>query len=283
MPRNRKKWTRERKDLARQYPISRKSTNHQRFEIDSLEFMELFAVRGGHEHFDPGMFVRAYDSKGRAPGSPVIDKILQIGRDKVAEWARFADEAAAIKQRREDRRDILSQRQTIRLLDATARNVCQWIRQDAPDLSKRSVLTGTNNGKDPTCESDGQITSYKGDDNRWYIAGEYWDGSWSAPDKNGDRWRINVRLDPLERHDGEALSFHDEHEAHDHIERIARCGLDVRFGDRQDPRYMREKAARLRAWEHGGVDMKEVYAKPKKAEKQQGRRGKFRRVPVEVI
>jgi hypothetical protein len=271
-----KRWTSDRRAQVRGFVAEAKSVNRQRIEVDSMEFMDLFLVRGGEIHFEPGMYVQAVDRHGRKPGRPVVDRILQIGRDKAAELMRNGDDAAAIRQRREDRREILSQRQMLRRLEAEARKAYLWCREDhMPDQVKRSVLTSTNKIKDPTMGSDGQIVCYKVDD-RYYVAAEYWPGTWSAPDADGFRERIDVTLDVLE------TSFHDEKEAHATINLMAQSGRDIRFGDRQNPRAMQAKAARLREWKVGDVDLKKIYAKPAKVEKKKPKRGKWKRIPVEI-
>lgn len=249
---NRWKRNRAAKARYRMLGIDPRNPNHQRIEIDSMEFACLFTVIGGRDPIGPGI-VRAFDMHGRRPGKAVAPNILQIGRDKASKLMAKARDAEAIRQIREDQREERKQLQVNRLMAAIDRDAFGWYRQEVPDQKLRSVLAGSNNGKDPTRESDNLVVCFKGDDGRYHVAEETWDGSWSNADEHGHRERVGVNLDSLD------ITFHDEHEAQRALVFAAKAGELERFADREDASHFHRIAARLRAWEHQGQDRKQIY------------------------
>lgn len=249
-----KRWKRNRASMARYRAlgVDPSDPNHQRIEIDSMEFACLFTIVGGREPIGPGI-VRVFDMHGQRPGKAVSPNLLQIGRDKASKLMAQAQDAAAIREIREDQREEKKQMQVNRLVSASDRDSFGWYRQEVPDQKLRSVLCGSNNGKDPTRESDSLVICYKSDDGRYHIAEEQWDGSWSGDKGEGYREREGVSLDEL------PFSFHDEHEAQRAIVFAAKAGELERFSDREDATHMHRIADRLRAWEHQGKDRKEIY------------------------
>ena len=249
-----KRWKRNRAAQARYRALGTdpRNPNHQRIELDSMEFACLFTVIGGRDPIGPGI-VRAFDAHGQKPGQAVAPNLLQIGRDKASKLMARARDAAAIRQIREDQREEGKQMQVNRLMAAVDRDAFGWYRQEVPDQKLRSVLCGSNNGKDPTRESDSLVVCFKADDGRYHIAEETWDGSWSAPDADGYRERVGVNLDSL------PITFHDEHEAQRALIFAAKAGELERFADREDATHMHRIAARLRVWEHQGQDRKQIY------------------------
>jgi len=119
MPRKRKtressgnRWKRNRASVARyrSLGVDPRNPNHQRIEIDSMEYACLFTIVGGREVIGPGI-VRAFDMHGRKPGKAVTPNLLQIGRDKAGKLMAQAVDAAAIRQIREDLREEKKQTQ----------------------------------------------------------------------------------------------------------------------------------------------------------------------------
>ncbi|KKK72102.1 hypothetical protein LCGC14_2907250, partial [marine sediment metagenome] len=156
-----------------------------------MEYACLFTVIGGRTLIGPGI-VRAFDRHGQKPGEAVAPNMLQIGRDKASKLMARARDAEAIRQIREDLREERKQTQVNRLMSAAGRDAFGWYRQDVPDQKLRSVLCGSNNGKDPSRESDSLVVCFKAGDGRYYVAEETWDGSWSAEDRDGHRDRVGV-------------------------------------------------------------------------------------------
>ena len=217
-----------------------------------MEFACLFTIEGGRDPIGPGI-VRAFDAHGQKAGKAVAPNILQLGRDKASKLMRQAEDAALIRQIREDLREERKQTQVNRLLSASERDAFGWYRQEVPDQKLRSVLCGSNRGKDPTRESDKLVVCFKADDGRYHVAEESWDGSWSAPDADGHRERVGVDLDPL------PFTFHDEHEAQRAIVFAAKAGELERFADREDATHLHRIADRLQVWERDGNDMKQIF------------------------
>lgn len=248
-----KRWKRNRAAKARfqALGVTPGCPNHQRIDLDSMEFACLFTVIGGQKVIGPGT-ARVFDMHGKMPGEAVAPNLLQIGRDKASKLMARAQDAAAIRQIREDQREEGKQKQVNRLISAVERDAFGWYRQEVPDQKLRSVLCGSNNGKDPTVESDALVICFKAD-NVYHVGEERWDGGWSEPDADGYRERVGVTLDLLE------ISFYDEHEAQRAFMLTAKAGELERFADREDATHKHRIAKRLRAWECEGQDMKELY------------------------
>lgn len=249
-----KRWKRSRAAVARYRAlgVDPRNPNHQRIEVDSMEFACLFTVEGGRDSIGPGI-VHAFNAHGCKPGKAVAPNILQLGRDKASKLMRRADDAALIRQIREDQREERKQMQVNRLMGAVARDAFGWYRQEVPDQRLRSVLCGSNNGKDPSVQSDKLIVCFKGDDGRYQVGEETWDGSWSTPDADGYREREGVDFDPA------PVTFHDEHEAQRAVMFAAKAGELERFADREDATHMHRIADRLLVWEHMGQNRKEIF------------------------
>ena len=186
----------------------------------------------------------------------VAPRILGMDRGKVAVLAARWLDVEAIAEARERLREVKKQKQVADILAATDRQSFGWYRQEVPDQPKRSILVGSNNGKDPTSESDSLVVCYKETDGRYYLAEERWSGAWSAPDKDGYRERVNVVLDRLQ------IAFHDEEEAQRSFMLAAKSGDIPRFEERKDCRHKQSIAGRLRVWEHEGIDVKALYTRP---------------------
>lgn len=278
------RWKRNRATQARYQAFGIESDGpiHRRIELDSLEFLCAFRIVGGLDSIDQDAVIRVYDSDGNrvaltttatvteeciehrmfgaevgavveSSAAVVPDILLGIGRDKASLLMRSAADAEARRQILENLRDAKRQAQVSALLVATRRNAFGWYRQEMPDQNLRSILLGSNNGKDPTSESDSLVVCFKTDDGRYHVAEETWDGSWSEPDKDGFRERVGVQISEL------PITFHDEHEAQRAVVFAAKAGQLERFEDRRDASHMHRIAARLRAWEHEGQDFKKIY------------------------
>lgn len=251
------RWKRQRAAKARDRAlgIDPNDPYHLRIDLDSLEFACLFTVVGGQAPIGPGS-IRAIDMHGKEPGKAVAPNLLQIGRDKAAELMARAIDAEQIRQIREDQREEKKQSQVQAIMAATERDAFGWRRQDVPDQKLRSVLCGSNAGKDPTRESQSLVICYK-ENGRYIVAEETWDGSWSEPNDTGHRERIGVELAPL------PVSFHDESEAQTAVVFAAKIGELDRFADRLDPAWVGRFAARTAEWDRAGDDMKARYPRRK--------------------
>lgn len=247
------RWKRQRAAKARDRAlgIDPNDPYHFRIDLDSMEFACLFTVIGGRAPIGPGS-IRAINMHGQEAGKAVAPNLLQIGRDKAAELMARAIDAEQIRQVREDQREEKKQNQVQAIMAATDRDLLGWRRQEVPDQKLRSVLCGSNAGKDPTRESQSLVICYK-EDGRYRVAEETWDGSWSDADADGHRERVGVSLDSL------PISFHDEKEAQGSVIFHAKAGGLERFEDRRDDTHRKRIAARLRSWESHGTDMKQTY------------------------
>jgi len=275
-----RRWKRKRETLRFEREAGvRPGRNHERIDLEPLEFACLFTVEGGRDKIGDA-FVRAVDRFGRRPGKPVAPRILDIERDKASKLMAYADDAETLRLLRMGLRDERSQRQSAKLLSAFERNAVGWYRQDVPDQTQRSILMGTNGG-DPERSSDGTVVCFKLDSEtagqydlpecgKYAIAREYWDGGWSVPDADGHRERVGVSLDVLE-HDGHVLTFRDKDEA----QRAFMLAIDEctsseddddpmsEFSDIRDAGRIESQARKLRVWERNGTDMKALYERPK--------------------
>lgn len=267
MPRQRRRdqsgrrWKRRQARLERDRNLGiARDPNHQRIHVDSLEFASLFTVVGGRAKIGDAI-VRAFDCNGRRPRSAVAPRILDIERDKASKLMAKARDAAAIRRAKEKLRQEQKQSQIDDLLTAYEHNLFVWRRQEVPDQKLRSVLVGSNAGKDPTRESDSLVICFKADDGRYYIGEETWHGGWSTADGNGFRERIDVCIDVLQNDDGTLLTFADESEAHRAIKLAAHMGELERFEDQKSADYVRRHADRLRIWHHDDHDMKRIYGR----------------------
>lgn len=250
-----KRWKRNRAAKARfrALGVDPKNPNHKRIELDSVEFACLFTIIGGRTAIGPGV-VHAVDQHGRPVGKAVAPNIMDmVDRSDIAKIsARWNDveQIAAVKERQREER---KQMQVNRLMCAVDREAFGWYRQEVPDQTMRSVLVGSNNGKDPTLKSDALLVCYRGEDGRYHVSEERWDGSWSLPDQDGHRERVGVNLDSL------PITFHDEHEAQTAITFAAKMGELPRFENRIDHQWVARFAERTQRWDRNGVDMKATY------------------------
>jgi len=268
MPRKRRRDKSGRRWKRRQARIQRaralgvnRDSNHQRIHVDSLEFASLFTVLGGRAKIGDGI-VRAFTCDGRRPGPAVAPRILDIERDKASKLMAKARDAEAIRRAKEKLRTEQKQALIDDLLTAYEHNLFVWRRQEVPDQRMRSVLIGTNQGKDPTRESDSLVICFKADDGRYYVGEEKWSGEWSAPDDNGHRERIGVHVELYEESDSnDPQTFADESEAHRAIKLAAHMGEHERIEDQQNADYVRRFADRLRIWHRGDHDMKKIYSR----------------------
>lgn len=266
---------------------------HHKIDLDPFEFGNLFKVIGGREAFarecetEQAPVVKAFDVDRNPAGRPVVDKVLVIS-DKHAELMQNADDAAARREARENHREEAKQKRVSRLIAANERGSIAWFRQEVPDQNMRSILTGSNNGKDPMYESDSLVICFKGSDGRYHAGAEKWSGDWTLPNSEGFRYRVGVEFDPLPH------TYHSESEAHESILMAIRIGafsaedeVNPVFVGNKDATHLRRFAARLRVWMRanydengnsiGTADMKTVFAKPKPAKKQEGK-GRQKRI-----
>lgn len=271
-----KRWSRARADkqLAQAAGL-RPGVNHLRIDLDSTEFQSLFAVEGGHKKIGDIQH-KAINRFGRRPGVKfggvyglaVAPSILDIERDKASKLMAQAADAVAIREARERMREERLAKRVNRLLSAHDRGAVGWYSQVVPDQDQRTILMGTNHGKDPLVESAGIIVTVKTEDGDHLIGREFWTGGWSAPDENGQRERLGVAVDYLDD-EGAPLSFHSKKEAQDALlfaidegaTLTFESGVELDFKEIQNHDRIEARASRLKSWEKNGVDMKEAYSR----------------------
>ncbi len=282
------RWKRERanKRLAQAAGL-RPDVNHLRIDLDSTEFQSLFAVEGGHKKIGDIQH-KAINCFGKRPGIKfggvygiaVAPSILDIERDKASKLMAQAADAVAIREARERMREEGVAKRVNRLLSAHDRGATGWYRHEVPDQDQRTILMGTNHGKDPLIESAGMIVTVKTETGDHLIGREFWTGGWSAPDENGQRERLGVVVDfagdppkldenGKPKDNGWPSSFHSKKEAQAallyaidegaKLEFVSGAKLD--FKEIQSHDRIEARASRLKAWEKNGVDMKEAYCR----------------------
>ena len=262
--------------------------NHLRIDLDPFEFQGLFTVEGGREKIGDIRYTaidrcgkRAGIKFGRERGIAVAPSILDIGRDKASKLMEQAADAVAIRDARERMRGERLAKRVNRLLTAHNRGAVGWYRQEVPGQEQRTILMGTNHGKDPLIESAGMVVAVKTEDGNHLIGREFWTGGWSAPDSNGQRERIGVVVDfagdppklddnGKPKDEGTPFSFHSKKEAESAllfaIDEGAKLefvsGAKLEFGEIRTHDRIEARARKLKSWTKNGVDMKETYCRP---------------------
>lgn len=267
--------------------------NHLRIDLDPFEFQGLFTVEGGREKIGDIRYTaidrcgkRAGIKFGREHGIAVAPSILDIGRDKASKLMEQAADAVAIRDARERMRGERLAKRVNRLLAAHDRGAVGWYRQEVPDQNQRTILMGTNHGKDPLIESAGMVVAVKTEDGDHLIGREFWSGGWSVPDSNGQRERLGVTMDYVDD-DGVPKSFYSKKEAESALlfavdegaTLTFGSGVELAFGEIQNHDRIEAQARRLKAWEKNGVDMKEAYCRPQpKRPEPKSKGGKLARI-----
>ncbi len=257
------------KRLLRSVGFDPNDPDHLRFDLESTEFALLFTVEGGRESIGPGQ-VLAMDSLGQKVGVAIAPRLQSLDRGTVAIMSSHWEDVAAIAAVREKIREDRSQMQYQRLMEAYANQKVGWYRQDVPDQEQRSILMGTNHGKDPTLETQRAVVCYKVDDH-YVVSAETWSGGWSERDADGNRKRLGVDPDVLE-----GITFHSKKEAQEALLYAIDEGQMPEWLDLANADRMVAHSERLRAWTKNGKDMKAHYRQPSKPEKQKKDSGPYK-------
>lgn len=267
MPRKRKasagRPKKERRKRRRQKAMQSRfvSGRESKFYLPTDEFSFVFRASGIAEEI-VGAPHAAIDAQGKRIKAVAPRIMLGIGLDKTAQWMREADDIARYADIRRERRRRREDRRILKVFEAERRRSYTWLRQDMPDLEMRSILIGSGEGGSATEVSDGHVVCYRGDDARYNLAREYWDGTWST-DSAGLMSRENhVRLETI--HEGfatrkEAEGFYRYNAAAGNL-----CDYIAADGETVDPNrvsfaFLRNRAKRLRAWRRSDRDLKKEY------------------------
>jgi len=220
----------------------------------------LFSVEGGrvnrHDNSDKiGKGSLVY-LNGRKPPRARVPRIMGIERDKASEMMRNADDAYAIRLRKDALREIRESERESELYDAHKRGSLKWVRQNGDHEGQflRSVLASTSLAEgDHSTEWASQIYGYRDDAGIWRAGIETWNGELSEPDKFGDRSRIGVESELFTK-DGVALSFVSEK----HMQRsisfaISEGKFDTWSRQHRSPRFRERMAKRLSHWSHAAT------------------------------
>jgi len=213
----------------------------QRIVCDSLEFATLFLVAGGREKIGPGVIARAYDAHGRKVRGAIVPAMLSIERDKASKLMAKAKDAVTIQERKESLRVKRGAKQTRRILEHFDSGVLRFARVDCDLIagqSLKSVLVGSSDlDSPPTAEWSNMVVCFRGDDGRFYMGGETFDGA-------------EYTLDLLEEN-GEPISYPSEKAAQRSMLASIELGEIERLCDRVTPDVTARMSKRLIAWERG--------------------------------
>lgn len=182
----------------------------KRIDLDSSEFAHTFIREGGRESVGGDIVVRATDCSGRRveKDTLLVPKQMGMGRGKRS-WeaiaARWKD-VEAIQYVKKLIRATRARRLNTRLKAAVKNGDRGFYRQNVSDQEFRSILLGTNQGKNPIEECDGLLAFEKLPSGRYGVHRETFAGARTPPDENGDKHRVGVQKDFL-WNDGKAMTF----------------------------------------------------------------------------
>lgn len=220
----------------------------------------LFSVEGGrtnrHDNSDKIGKGSIVYLNGRKPPKALVPRIMGIERDKASEMMRNADDAVAIRKRREEIREARESYREAELYDAHKRGSLKWVRQngDHEGQQLRSVLASTSLAEgDHSTEWASQIFGYRDDAGVWRAGVETWNGELTKPDEYGHCDRVGVESELFTK-DGTPLSFVSEKHMHRSIGlAISEGKFEAWSRQHKSPRFRERMAKQLSHWSHAAT------------------------------
>lgn len=159
----------------------------QRIACESLEFASLFLVAGGRAKIGPEIIVRAYDLHGRRiRGRGIVPAILSVERDKASKLMAKAKDAIAIQERKESlrlKRGLKQDEKILRTFDSGVLGFCNVNSDLIAGQQRKSILVGSSDlDSPPMAEWSNMVVCFRGDDGRYYVGEESFDGTETSLD-----------------------------------------------------------------------------------------------------
>ena len=232
----------------------------KRIDLDSSEFAHTFIREGGRKSVGGDVVVRATDCSGRRVEKDIllVPKQMGMGRGKRS-WeaiaARWKD-VEAIQYVKKLIRETRARRLNTRLKTAVKNGDQGLYRQNVTDQAFRSILLGTNQGKNPIEECDGLLVFHKLASGRYGVHRETYAGARTPPDENGNKHRVDVQMDPL-WDEGKEMTFRNKSVGvqavlfaiEEGAELEFKSGAKLCYDDIRDGERIGKMASKLKKWE----------------------------------